>query len=384
MGRSRNAKKARIVRYVAVCAAWVAWAIVTLSCISYSPEDPVATWVTNSRRATYSATALHAHNWCGRCGATIAFLGFEKIGPGVFVGLALLGIFLVCWSRRDDLREWPLRLMGGVLVMIVVSAGFYLMSTRSTLPSGPGGVLGLGVGDFLHYRFGVGAYLLLLLTLIVGLLLIADEFMLALPGWIATVWNRLPRHQLAGAATGAAGGIWVNLREAVEHWSHRGRMGRVGARRTVAPVLEQGRDDRGGVAVREPKEQGESEADRAAATGTAVETRAGAMPAFDDGEDDAVSPTIVAPRPAEAGEPIIRKPSALKTLAVPFKPAAPASQKQDFGNYRLPGVDLLDEAEPVNPAGQEQRVREKARRWRARWSRSGLTGRWRRSTRVRW
>ena len=357
MGRSRNTKKGRIFRYVAVCFAWVEWTIVTLSCISYHPDDPVASWVTNAQHGAYARTGLHAHNWCGGWGATIGFLGFEKFGPGVLVGLVLVAIFLFCWSRRDNLREWPLRLVGGGMVMIVVSAMFQLMFTKSSLPSGPGGVLGLGVGDFLYFRFGVGAYLILLLTLIMGMLLIADEFMLALPGWIAATWNRMPRQQLAGAATGAAGGLWVNLREMVEHLSNRGRMGRIAAKRKVAPVLAQDAGEASSVAVMEPPETNATATETEPAA-TAMETKPEAVPAFDDGEEDV--PVAVTPRPkAEPGEPIIRKPLAAKTL--PFKPAAPASYKQDLGNYRLPGLDLLDEAEPINPAGQEQRVREKAK-----------------------
>jgi S-DNA-T family DNA segregation ATPase FtsK/SpoIIIE len=61
---------------------------------------------------------------------------------------------------------------------------------------------------------------------------------------------------------------------------------------------------------------------------------------------------------------IIRKPTAGKQAVLPFKPAlpqAPTQAPQDLANYKLPGLDLLDEAEPINPEGQEQRVREKAR-----------------------
>ncbi len=59
---------------------------------------------------------------------------------------------------------------------------------------------------------------------------------------------------------------------------------------------------------------------------------------------------------------LVRKPAAPKGPSLPFRPVALApAQKQDLGNYRLPGLELLDEPEPIDTAGQEQRVREKAK-----------------------
>src|SRR4029079_5877923 len=54
-----------------------------------------------------------------------------------------------------------------------------------------------------------------------------------------------------------------------------------------------------------------------------------------------------------------RKTQAPKGPSVPFRPIPAPAQKQDLGNYRLPGLDLLDEPEPIDTAGQETRWRQK-------------------------
>jgi len=360
MARRKNPDNTRhlhIARYTTICLAWAAWLFIALSCVSFNAND--RTWGITNPNNYYSGQ--HANqNWCGPAGAATAWVLLGQVGPGMYVALILAAVGLFLWTRGEAITQWPLRLTGGLMLVAVVSSLFWLMNTTRGVPALPGGVLGLAIGEFLHGRFALAGTLLIeLLALIISLLLVADDFMLALPGHMIAAWERMPRKQLAGAAAGAVGTLRENISDLWDHLSHRNRMGKVGpiTRKTKnkpadGPIINGNKPPApAATEVKKPSETaakadvpGTSAASASALTGAAV-------PSVDDGEDD-VPPAI--------SEPVIRKAVAPKATNLPLlKPQA--AHKQDLGNYRLPGLELLDEAEPSNPAGQEAFVREKSK-----------------------
>ncbi|MEI8194867.1 MAG: DNA translocase FtsK 4TM domain-containing protein, partial [Phycisphaerae bacterium] len=355
-----NAKKHRMIRYVAVCVLWALLLFAMLACVTYKVNQRMLIPDRNLTGAIQDGVV--PNHLVGPLGTTLAFLALENIGPGVFVGLILLAALLVVWTRGEPLSDWGLRIVGSVLLVIVVSATFHLMKGGQGLPVQTGGYLGTAVGEFLHERFGIaGTVLILLVTVIVGLLLVADELMLGLPAKLLYTWSRVPKRQLAGSAATVAGGFWGHVRDFVEALGSRGHMGRkstprAGSRRVLEATGGVGIAVGAGTAGPTPPE---------AAGFTAGGERI-KVPGEDEDDDAAPVPPLAPPGDAAAGGggPVVRKPTAAaKGPMLPFKPLAPtpAPKAQDLGNYKIPGLDLLDEAEPLNVTGQEQRVREKAR-----------------------
>lgn len=347
-----NTKKLRMIRYVAVCVLWAIWLFFALSCLTYTGNQQMVV-VRNPNQWTQNPyTGLTPNRLVGPFGVAMAYLAFENVGPGIFVIIILLAVLLAVWTGGRSLSQWLLRTIGAGLIMVVVSTLFHLMHLKSSLPSGSGGMLGFAVGSFLYERFAsLGTALLLILTLIVGLLLVADEIMLALPAHVVATWNRVPKQQLAGAAAGAAGGFWASFREVADFLGNRTKMGRKERKKNPA---EAGKPEEPGEAMKNPKEEKAAEAVEVAATPAEQGEEAATTVAAEPVEEAANEPVI--------NEPVIRKPAPPTAPMLPFKPPVPPTPKaQDLGNYKIPGLDLLDEAEPINAAGQEARVREKAR-----------------------
>ncbi len=103
---------------------WVLYILFTLACISYSPSDPPSPSI-----AAFGA--VHYHNWIGAFGAHIAYAAMQGVGPGVFVGIVVLGIALVLWIKGDDITQLPLRVIGGAMLVAVVSTLFNMMRPAS-------------------------------------------------------------------------------------------------------------------------------------------------------------------------------------------------------------------------------------------------------------
>jgi len=370
--RKDNGNKARVARLIIMSFVWVAFAFLVLSCVSYNASDPGS-----SSYVTLSGQKPVIHNWCHEGGARVAHVVMTRFGPGVFIGLVMLGIALVQWTRGERVKDLTLRFIGTLLMMLALSSLFFLVRGATTSAFSEGGVIGVGVGQFLYHHFGVAAWLIIGLIGFVGALLAADEFVLALPARWLWVRKRLPTDQVATVTVSAAGGMWSGVKSFVDTLTPRGRMGsssRSGRTSRAARVeaateeeaeetelkINPSRRGRGGA---EDTEKVEKELAIAAGTVTTVKAKpveeeapakaeAEKPKAAEESEEDIDE--------AKAEEVVVRK--APKPAMLPFKPPAPPAFKpQDLGNYRLPGLDLLDEAEPVNTDAQEVVVREKAK-----------------------
>ncbi len=349
MPRKMNPKKAAIIRLLAFTSVWACYVMFTLACISYSPEDS-----SNAYRNGH----IDYHNWCGAFGAKLAEAAVTGVGPGVFLGIAFVGLVLGIWTRGIEITQFALRVIGGVILISVISTIFNLLGSSPDA----GGMLGVALGNLATYYFKHAAWLIIGMALIVGSLLVADDFVLSIPGRIAAIGKKLPTEQVVGGATslatGTANGMFSGFRNFVEVWTRK--------HTTKRKKIET------------PAAQPEGEVASATAATALMEAPAKAQ----EEETPTVreAPVAVTAVPVEEEEDeieevLVRKPEAPKGPVIPFRPAAPApSQKQDLGNYRLPGLELLDEPEPVDTQGQEARVREKAKILEASLASFGIDG----------
>jgi S-DNA-T family DNA segregation ATPase FtsK/SpoIIIE len=342
---SGNPNKAIITRVILMMFVWVFFVIFTLACVTFDKSDPPSHMV-----AVFGPTTVH--NWCGVVGAKVAYLAMERIGPGVFVGIVLLGIALVIWTKGEKVPQLALRIIGAGLLIAAVSTLFNLLGGNGPFGEGAGGLLGIAIGTFLSVEFRHGAWFLLMATFVVGGLLAADEFMLALPARLLWVGKKLPTEPVAAAATGAAGGVWGGVRALFASMGSTSRMGKGKADgRKKKDAADGVKTDESMVpALKNPAEA----AGATAAEGMPTPAKVEAKPVDSDEDEEDLLPAKVV-----ATELVVRKPAAPKGPSVPYKPQA--SKVQDLADYKLPGLDLLDEAEPIDTAGQEQRVREKAK-----------------------
>jgi S-DNA-T family DNA segregation ATPase FtsK/SpoIIIE len=334
----------RLLRLCLVPIGWAAWLFVLLSMLSYHPADPT---ILNSSPVYYSGHVI-GHNWCGLIGASIAALLINNVGPGAWVLLIMLGAVLVVWSVGGNITQLIFRLLGGTVLIAAVSGLANLLHIGTSLPAGPGGMLGMTIGSVLKRTISTaGSALVLALTLIVGLLLAADEIVMAIFPMTARAWKKMPTHEIASAAGTAAGGLWGVLARG---------LGTLFTRKPTAKA-------------RTTKAAGKTALAKSVQSPIAAAADSPPLVVADEPINAESKPEVDA-EPAESAsapeaprsEPIVRRPKVINIEALlPFRSAPPPSTKQDLGNFRLPGLDLLADAEPANTDGQEEIVRQKAR-----------------------
>ncbi len=348
MATKASPRHLRVLRMSLVPLGWVAWIFVALALLSFHVSDP--TYLASS--PTYYATQAHAQNWCGPVGATIAFLLMNYVGPGVWVAVIMLCCTLFVWTIGGNVTQMAFRLLGGAVLVAVGSGLAAMFDIGQQLPEGAGGLLGMGIGHFLTIKFShVGSMLLLLLGLIIGLLLAADEIILVMPVLAVGLWEHLPRkkiaktsNQAAGAAMNGLGALaamvagWFTKRPA----KGKRKGDKLDPMRSLVKMAPR---------PTEPTPTAITPAPVGALALSPVMTTESITPDANITEGEESEPA----RP----EPVVRRPRTTLEPMLPFK--APPPHKQDLGNYRLPDLELLTEPEPSNSDGQEQRVREKAR-----------------------
>jgi len=307
----------------------------------------------------------------------------SRIGPGAYLALIFVGVGLFLWTSGRKISQFPLRLIGVALLIASFSTFFNLAGLCDYLGEGAGGSFGYAIGTFCSAKFGVGAWFLVPAVFVVGAMLAVDEFVLALPAMLMHIGRKT--EPVAAVAGGAAGGLWASVCAWVDSLGT-GNKQRMGRRRS-APSSPSVTDSEAAVESTEPKiNAARKKRDAAAAEAIACENSAAAV-ALNDGipegielpEDESAARALVEKikakdkaaaesavsvgdtRTQEPEDVPVRKPPVPKGPTLPFRPAPPPQKAQDLGNYRLPGLDLLDEPESIDAIGQEQRVREKAK-----------------------
>ena len=121
-------------------------------------------------------------NLCGAVGGFCAYYLMYYIGPGAFVILISGICFLVAKLAHLKISQPLLRTLGLALLMVAVSSSFYCLwpSWKYSFPIGSGGLIGTGATHFLKSHFAsFGTFILITATWIVGIVLLADSFVLA-------------------------------------------------------------------------------------------------------------------------------------------------------------------------------------------------------------
>jgi DNA segregation ATPase FtsK/SpoIIIE, S-DNA-T family len=126
---------------------------------------------------------LPPHNVFGKVGAFCAYYCMYYVGPGIYIVLGSLIVFLFANITGKKTNQIVLRFIGMLLLTIVVSCAAHLLVGigENSFPMGNGGILGIGVSYFLLLDFGIlGRALILSGAAIVGAVLLADTLVVAI------------------------------------------------------------------------------------------------------------------------------------------------------------------------------------------------------------
>jgi len=132
-------------------------------------------------------------NWCGSVGAFCAYYLIYYVGPGAFLSVVCLIAFLIARLVHRDVDQLVFRSVGLVLLTVAVSSSYYCLWPARTFafPFGSGGILGVTTTAFLQRNFAaLGTFIMILALWIVGLMLLADNLVLAVPVWFGKVLLR--------------------------------------------------------------------------------------------------------------------------------------------------------------------------------------------------
>ena len=108
------------------------------------------------------------------------------------MGLLFATIAAATLMFGGRIRDVPWRVIGVLLLILATSSAAYLLKPPpGDLAEGSAGVLGQAAGRFVLEKFSrLGSYIIIALTMLVGLLLAADNFVLKLPALGRRIWKR--------------------------------------------------------------------------------------------------------------------------------------------------------------------------------------------------
>ena len=195
------------------------------SCLSFNISDAPSkyAWPHNSP----------VSNWCGVWGAYPAYHLLYYVGPGVFVMLAVVGAMLFCHLIGVEVTQPILRAAGLILLVIAFSSTWYLLwplkefwpYSAGTFPIGSGGVLGISISNFLMSKVaGLGTFIVILGTWLVGAVLLADIVVLSALRYVGIGLMKIlglaaPAYSVAKNRSKDMGKIWQRLNEKQHQWA---------------------------------------------------------------------------------------------------------------------------------------------------------------------
>lgn len=147
------------------------------SLLSYDAADAPShsVWPTNEP----------AQNWCGSVGAWVAWAGYRTFGLAVWpMVLGFMGLVVVC--LRGYVVTHPMTRAAGLVIAGAGLAGIqgHVLPGTGPIPGLPGGTIGLVLSHEMALRFGgLGTVLCLTMTLMLGLVVVLDRWLIAAPVW---------------------------------------------------------------------------------------------------------------------------------------------------------------------------------------------------------
>ena len=287
--------------------ALAATVILFLSCASFNIGDFPSSYVWPNNHPTA--------NWCGPAGAFCAYYLMYYVGPGVFVPLAALCVFIIWQLSNKETSQIILRLVGLLLVTTAISSIMFMIwpAHTNSPPTGSGGILGSGTILFLKEKFSLlGSVIIVISGLVVGAILLADAF----------VVHSL---HLCGVLLTRTFGIFVPAWFTARQHSHRISeiWRKLSVKKTPATVAE---------LLAEEAEQIEQQE-----SSPVVEA------------DKTIESHLEKTTPAVAEKP-----------AKQPEPSEPLYESENFDGYQLPGIELLTEPERSFGSVQEKIIRAKS------------------------
>ncbi len=161
-----------------------AWVFLLLSIGGFSPTD----WPSHAV-SPWPPTG----NWCGPVGAFVAYQVFAVVGQGAFPALFFAGVAVILFVANRRVSDPWMRVVGAILFTVAYAATVHHLhpGDENGFPEGQGGVLGIGAESYLEaHVHAVGTRLALLLALVVGLLLAADDLVAKVPAVVAAAVDR--------------------------------------------------------------------------------------------------------------------------------------------------------------------------------------------------
>jgi len=304
-------------------------------------------------------------NLCGVAGAVVAYYLYLFIGQGVFPILFFSGVCVVLQMFRNAIGDLWMRSIGLLLLSVAFASAVHHFKPGSYdgFPEGQGGIIGISAAHFLQRYFSTaGTRLILATTMLVGLLLAADDLVLRTPAMVGTAieqvrkhrpninWNFLPIPRLPSLPK------FVTKDAAAKKLAPR-----------TSPVDED--DDLPlkppVLLVRDSLERDSGDDDlidlsydeeSGAADEAAHVDASDPAPSEAAANEETVLTQAPVPPPPPKTEIIVKLPNMLKPRQTSPPPPAP----KELGKYDLPDWTLLDDAEHGYAESQEQFVREKA------------------------
>jgi DNA segregation ATPase FtsK/SpoIIIE, S-DNA-T family len=348
-----------------------AWVFLLLSLASFRPSD----WPSHQ---VYPHPPIQ--NLCGQAGAFVAYYLFLAIGQGVFPVLFFSGVCLTLWLVRNRVSDVWLRVMGMMLLAVAFATMVHHLrpGAPDAFPEGHGGIVGIAASNFLHTHFNtVGTRLILLTSLLIGLLLAADDLVLRAPAMVGSTFTSMRRR--------TAGIQWdfipspslpslprLNMREVLIRSAQKALPAPARKARgdedeeeddLKPPVIYKRVKSVEAEIVEQQDEEGELDEEEIDLTYDHDEPAPAADDAaYADDADPRPSERAIIPPPGEQAPPppkndiVVKLPNTLKPRQVSPPPPPP----KELGEYHLPNWDILEEAEYDFAESQEQFVREQA------------------------
>jgi S-DNA-T family DNA segregation ATPase FtsK/SpoIIIE len=303
-------------------------------------------------------------NLCGVAGAVVAYYLYLFIGQGVFPILFFSGVCVVLLVFRNAIGDLWMRSIGLLLLSIAFASAVHHFKPGSYdgFPEGQGGIIGISAAHFLQRYFSTaGTRLILATTMLVGLLLAADDLVLRTPAMVGTAidqvrkhrpninWNFLPIPRLPSLPKFVTKDAAARKQRAPRTLDEDDDLPlKPPVLLTREPVKSaMGDDDLIDLNYDEESGAADEEAHVDASDPDPSEAAA---------DEDTVITQAIVPAALPKADIIVKLPNTLKPRQISPPPPAP----RELGEYNLPDWTLLDDAEHGYAESQEQFVREKA------------------------
>jgi S-DNA-T family DNA segregation ATPase FtsK/SpoIIIE len=180
----RGESSQRFGRYCFIILMGGAVLLAWLSMLTFSKTDPPA---------NMQVPRQPAANFAGVVGAYVAYGLRYWLGLGAYMLLLFLSVASVIMMAGGKVRDLPWRAVGLVLLVTGSSCACYLLDQQQAHNDpgvGSAGVLGIAVGGLLAERLSAAAWVIVGVSVGIGMMLTADNLMLRLPHWGRAAWRK--------------------------------------------------------------------------------------------------------------------------------------------------------------------------------------------------